>query len=78
MIKDGRLVVAGANCNLLKARLLEIAADWLDLGSPGLSRYLMRFTPLSDANEGPSADGPIGPWQITRLNHRQTVWIIPP
>jgi protein-L-isoaspartate(D-aspartate) O-methyltransferase len=78
MIREGRLVVAGAHGNSLKARMLEIATDWCTLGFPGLSRYLMRFLPLSALNDDPSSDSPMGPWQIVRLDHRQTIWITPP
>jgi hypothetical protein len=78
MIKEGRLVVTGKQGNSLKARMLEIAADWRALGSPGLARYSMRFIPLSVRNDDPSPEGPMGPWHIVRLNHRQTIWITPP
>jgi protein-L-isoaspartate(D-aspartate) O-methyltransferase len=78
MIREGRLVVAGAHGNSLKTRLLEIATDWCALGAPDLSRYLMRFMPLSAPNDDPSPDGPMGPWPVVRLNHRQTIWITPP
>jgi hypothetical protein len=78
MIKEGRLVVAGPHGNSLKARMLEIAVDWCELGSPDLSRYLMRFTPLSAPDDGPSPDSPMGPWHIVRLNNHQTIWITPP
>ena len=78
MIREGRLVVAGAHGNSLKARMLEIAADWCALGSPGLVRYAMRFIPLPVRNDDPLLDSPMGPWHIVRLNHRQTVWITPP
>jgi len=77
-IRGGRLVVAGAHGASLKSRMLEIAADWCALGSPGLSRYSMRFIPLSARNDDPSPDSPMGPWHIVRLNHRQTIWITPP
>jgi protein-L-isoaspartate(D-aspartate) O-methyltransferase len=78
MIKGGRLVVAGAHGASLKARMLEIAADWHALGSPGLGRYSMRFTPLPVRDDDPLSNSPMGPWHIVRLNHRQTIWITPP
>jgi len=78
MIKEGRLVVAGAHGNSLKTRILEIATDWCTLGFPGLSRYSMRFVPVSVPEDVPSSDSPMGPWHIVRLDHRQTVWITPP
>jgi hypothetical protein len=79
MAMDGRLVVAGAQGNSLKARLLEIAVDWRELGSPDLTRYLMEFRPRSALyDNSPSDDSPTGPWHIARFNHHQTIWIIPP
>lgn len=78
VINEGRLVLAGAQGGSLKARMLEIAADWRELGSPGLSRYLMQFTPLSVPNDNPSPDSLAGPWHIARLNHHQAIWIISP
>jgi protein-L-isoaspartate(D-aspartate) O-methyltransferase len=78
MIREGRLVVAGAHGASLRARMLEIAADWSALGSPGLHRYAMRFMPLSVRVDDPPTDSPMGPWHIVRLNHRQTIWITPP
>jgi protein-L-isoaspartate(D-aspartate) O-methyltransferase len=78
LIREGRLAVAGEHGNSLKARMLEIAADWCALGSPGLDRYAMRFMPLSDRNDGPPTNSPMGPWHIVRLNHRQKIWITPP
>jgi protein-L-isoaspartate(D-aspartate) O-methyltransferase len=78
MVKEGRLVVSGTRGNSLKTRMLEIAADWCALGSPGLSRYSMRFTPLSIPDDHPYSDSPAGPWHIARRDHRQTIWITPP
>jgi protein-L-isoaspartate(D-aspartate) O-methyltransferase len=78
MIREGRLVVAGARGNSLKTRLLEIAADWCALGAPGLGRYSMRFTSLSVPDDAPSPDSLMGPWHIARPTHHQRIWITPP
>jgi protein-L-isoaspartate(D-aspartate) O-methyltransferase len=78
VIRQSRLVVTGARGHLLKTRMLEVAADWCALGSPDLSRYSMRFVPLSTADDDPSPDSPMGPWHIVRLDHRQTIWITTP
>jgi hypothetical protein len=78
VIRQSRLVVTGARGHLLKTRMLEVAADWCAHGSPDLSRYSMRFVPLSTADDDPSPDSPMGPWHIVRLDHRQTIWITTP
>jgi protein-L-isoaspartate(D-aspartate) O-methyltransferase len=79
MLINGRLVVAGAQGSSLKAIMLRIAADWRELGSPGLNRYLMKFRPRSAPDHNSSSgDSPVGPWHIARLDHDQTTWIIPP
>lgn len=78
MIREGRLVIAGARGHSLKTRMLEIATDWCALGAPDLSRYLMRFLPWSVPNDDPPPDSPMGPWRVVRLNYRQAIWITPP
>jgi protein-L-isoaspartate(D-aspartate) O-methyltransferase len=77
MVHDGQVVFGGADGQALMARLLEIAADWLGLGTPGLSRYTMTFSPLSLPSPGRIEDSRSGPWHIERVDHRQTVVLSP-
>jgi protein-L-isoaspartate(D-aspartate) O-methyltransferase len=78
MLQDGQLGVGGSHSAELKNRLLEIATDWLDLGSPGLNRYIMQFDPRSAPDHAPLIDIPTGPWSVDRISYRQTVWLISP
>ncbi len=78
MLKDSHVVFGGTGGSDLKARLLGIAGDWLNLGSPGLDRYAMRFSPLTARHHDPVGESLMGPWPIDRLSYRQTILLTPP
>jgi len=77
-LQGAELVVGGARGAALKERFLEIAADWLRIGAPGIGRYTMTFTPLPLADEDPPADNPDGPWYIDRISYRETICLNAP
>jgi len=70
-MRDGVVGQAGPKGSELASRLLAIAHDWIEIGRPGLDRYDMRF--VAGGSESPSADSPLGPWSIDRIDYRQQV-----
>jgi protein-L-isoaspartate(D-aspartate) O-methyltransferase len=76
VLRNDRLLVTGRDGPALKDRLLEIAADWLELGAPGLGRYTMSFSRRSGTKDDCPADSPAGPWHLDRLHHRQTIALL--
>jgi hypothetical protein len=76
-LRNTELVIAGDTGTALKDRFLEIAADWLALGAPGIAQYTMTFAPLPPPGEDRPPDKPAGPWHIDRISHRQTTALNP-
>jgi protein-L-isoaspartate(D-aspartate) O-methyltransferase len=70
-IRSGGLATHGSLGPALGRRLLEIAADWIDLGCPGLDRYALRFEPIPSVAEGGGPDSKSSPWSIDRIDYRQ-------
>lgn len=74
---SGELVLSGA-AEELAADLVALTERWVDLGTPRMSDFVSRFTPMGGGGgqtDGQDEDLRGERWVVERMAFRQTVWL---